>query len=81
VAVSVFKPALFSVAVRPALAQIAVSGPADQVKSLTLQDISASIKVADTMTRGKRQMPCEITLPPSITLVKCEPALFEVDIK
>jgi YbbR domain-containing protein len=81
VAVSVFKPALFSVAIKPASAHITVSGPADQIRSLTLQDISASIKVADTMTRGKRQVPCEITLPPSITMVKCEPALFEVDIK
>jgi len=81
VAVSVFKPALFSVAVKPASAHITVSGPADQVKSLTLQEISASIKVADTMARVRRQLPCEITLPPGITLVKCDPALFEVDIK
>lgn len=81
VAVSVFKPALFSVAVKPASAHIAVSGPADQVKSLTLQDISASIKVTDTMPRGKYRLPCEITLPPGITLVKCDPALFDVEIK
>ena len=81
VAVSVFKPALFSVAVKPASAHIAVSGPAGQVKSLTLQEISASIKVTDTMPRGKYRLPCEITLPPGITLVKCEPALFEVDIR
>jgi hypothetical protein len=81
VAVSVFKPALFSVTIKPAYAQIAVSGPADQVKSLTLQDISASIKVADTMARGGHRLPCEITLPPGISLVKCDPALFEVEIR
>ena len=81
VTVSLFKPALFSVAVKPASAHIAVSGPADQVKSLTLQDISASIKVTDTMPRGKYRLPCEITLPPGIALVKCDPALFEVEIK
>jgi YbbR domain-containing protein len=81
VAVSVFKPALFSVAVKPASAQITVSGPADEVKGLTLQDVSASIKIADTMVKGVRKLPCEITLPPGVALVKCEPALFDVEIR
>lgn len=81
VAVSLFKPALFIVSLRPATAHITVSGPAEQVKSLTLQEIAASIKVADTMAKGRHRLPCEITLPPGIALVKCDPALFEVEIK
>jgi hypothetical protein len=81
VAVSVFKPALYVVSVKPATAQIAVSGAADAINRLTLQDISATLKIADTVARGKRRMPCEITLPPGVALVKCEPALFDVEIK
>jgi YbbR domain-containing protein len=81
VAVSLFKPGQFIVSLRPATAHITVSGPAEQVKSLTLQEIAASIKVADTMVKGRHRLPCEITLPPGIALVKCDPALFEVEIK
>jgi YbbR domain-containing protein len=81
VAVSLFKPGQFIVSLKPATAHITISGPAEQVKSLTLQEIAASIKVADTMVRGRYRLPCEITLPPGIALVKCDPALFEVEIK
>jgi YbbR domain-containing protein len=81
VSLTVLKPAQRGVTVRPTTAQIAVSGPAGAVKGLTLQDISATLKLTDTIPKGRRRMPIEITLPPGITLVKCEPALFDVEIR
>jgi hypothetical protein len=81
VALTVFKPAARALVVRPPTAQISVSGAAGAVKALTLQDISATLKITDTIPKGKLRLPCEITLPPGITLVKCEPAFFDVEIR
>ena len=80
VAVNVFKSRLISVTVKPAKAQITVSGAADPVRALTLQGISATLRVTDTVARGRHQLPCEITLPPGISLVKCDPPVFDVEV-
>ena len=81
VSLTVFKPATHAVTVRPAVAQIAVSGASATVRNLTLQEVSATLKLTDTLPKGKYRLPVEITLPPGVTLVKCEPALFDVEIK
>jgi YbbR domain-containing protein len=81
VSLTVFKPALHAVTVKPTVAQIAVSGASATVRNLTLQEVSATLKLTDTLQKGKWRLPVEITLPPGVTLVKCEPALFDVEIK
>ncbi|MEO0107835.1 MAG: hypothetical protein ABIK62_01500, partial [candidate division WOR-3 bacterium] len=77
---SVFKPASRSVTVRPAQAQISVSGAEEVVRNLTIQSIAATLKITDTVPRGTHRLPIEIALPPGLTLVRCDPALFEVEV-
>jgi len=81
VTISVFKSTVRTVLVKPARAQITVSGAADAVRALDLQDIAATLKITDTLPKGKYELPCEIALPSGITLVKCDPPVFEVDVK
>lgn len=81
VTVNVFKPASRAVVLSPGRVQVTVSGAAEPVRGLELQDILATMKITDTVPRGKYQLPCEITLPPGISLVKCEPPLFDLEVK
>ena len=81
VALTIIKPAVHNVVVKPATARVTVAGAAGTIRDLTLQGISASLKVTDTFPKGQRRMPCEIALPSGVTLVKCEPTLFDVEIK
>jgi YbbR domain-containing protein len=81
VALTIIKPAIHLVTVKPPNARVTVSGAAEAVRGLSLQSISASLKVTDTFPKGSRRMPCEIALPTGIALVRCEPALFDVEIK
>lgn len=77
----VFRPMSHSVTVKPMSARITVSGAGPVIRTLTLQDISATLKLADSLRKGNYRLPAEITLPPNVTLVKCEPALFDVEIR
>ncbi|HTW92104.1 MAG TPA: hypothetical protein VMH22_10395 [bacterium] len=64
----------------PAEAQIAVAGLASKVNSLKQSDVTAQVKVSG-LSPGDYQLAPEITLPPGIRLVKCEPQLFDVTVK
>ena len=81
VGLTVLRPSQHPVVREPGQGQAHDSGPADDVKNLTLQDLSATMKSRDTMARGRFRLPCEISLPPGIALRKCEPALFDVEVK
>lgn len=64
----------------PTEVQIAVAGPASKVDSLKQSGVTAQIKVSG-LAPGDYQLAPEITLPPGIRLVKCEPQLFDVTVK
>lgn len=81
VTLNVFKSTGRTVTVRPQSARIIVSGAADRVKVLTLQDVAATLKITDTLPQGISLLPCEISLPPGVALVKCEPVRFEVEVQ
>jgi YbbR domain-containing protein len=81
VTVSVLRPASRAVSVKPDRAQITVSGATDAVRAMTLQAIGATLKITDTIPRGEHQLPCEISLPPGIMLVKCDPPFFDVNVR
>jgi YbbR domain-containing protein len=78
---TVLKPSLRTVIVKPSVAQITISGAAGSVRGLTLQDLSATLKITDTTPKGKHRLPIEITLPSGITLAKCDPTLFDVEVR
>jgi len=64
----------------PEEAQIAVAGPESKLKTLRPDRIKAKLNLAN-LNPGKHQVRAEITLPPGISLVKCEPAFFQVTIR
>jgi YbbR-like protein len=64
----------------PDEAQIAVAGPETKVKALKAYEVKAKLNLAD-YGPGWHQVRAEITLPPGISLVKCEPAFFQVKIQ
>ena len=68
------------VRVEPTEAQIAVSGPESRLKELKARAIIAKLNIAN-LNPGTNQVRAEITLPPGISLVKCEPAFFQVTIR
>jgi hypothetical protein len=64
----------------PNEAQIAVAGPESKLKALRPYEIKAKLDLAD-YGPGSHQVRAEIILPPGISLVKCEPAFFQVKIR
>ncbi|MEO0115118.1 MAG: CdaR family protein [candidate division WOR-3 bacterium] len=68
------------VELKPAEAQIAVAGPESKLKNLKPWEIKAKLNLAG-LTAGTHQVRAEITLPTGISLVKCEPAFFQVKIR
>ncbi len=66
--------------IRPNEAQIAVSGPESKLKILKPSEIIAKLNI-ENLTSGIHEIRAEITLPPGINLVKCEPAFFQVKIR
>lgn len=64
----------------PNEAQIAVAGPESKLKALRPSEIKAKLNLADYGS-GTHQVRAEISLPPGIALVKCEPAFFQVTIR
>lgn len=64
----------------PKEAQIAVSGPESQLKTLKPAMIKAKLNLQN-LNPGTHQVRAEITLPPGISLVKCEPPFFQVTIR
>lgn len=68
------------VSLEPDEAQIAVAGPASKLKALRPNAIKAKLNLAG-YGPGIHQVRAEITLPAGISLVKCEPAFFQVKIR
>lgn len=68
------------VRLEPTEAQIAVSGPESKLKTLRPRQIIAKLNIAN-LNPGNNQVRAEITLPPGISLIKCEPAFFQVKIR
>jgi YbbR domain-containing protein len=68
------------ISVVPKEAQIAVSGPESKLKVIKPNEINAILNIAN-LTSGTHQVRATITLPLGISLVKCEPAFFQVKIQ
>ena len=68
------------ISLKPDEAQIAVAGPESKLKALKPYEIKAKLDLAN-YGPGSYQVRAEITLPPEISLVKCEPAFFQVKIR
>lgn len=73
-------PKGIKVKVTPEEAQIAVAGPTGKIQNLKTSDIKATIKITN-QSKGVQKLPAEIELPAGITLVKCEPQYFDVEIR
>ena len=69
-----------TVTVEPREAQIAVAGAESKLETMKPESIIARINITDLLA-GTHQVRAEITLPPGISLVKCEPAFFRVKIQ
>ena len=68
------------ISLEPDEAQIAVAGPESKLKALRPYGIKAKLDLAN-YGPGTHQVRAEITLPPGISLVKCEPPFFQVKIR
>lgn len=81
VPVRVLAPSSIRVTVDPGVAQVAIAGPASRVDSLRSGDIRLVIKVS-TLAPGTHRLPAEVSeLPEGFRLVKCEPQLFDVEVR
>ncbi|MCS7258260.1 MAG: CdaR family protein [candidate division WOR-3 bacterium] len=65
---------------KPQLATIMVSGPESKIANLKPEDIIIRLNLSGFKV-GNYKLPAEIILPPQVYLKKCEPKIFEVEIK
>jgi YbbR domain-containing protein len=81
VPVKVIAPASMTVEVAPEVAQVAIAGPASRIDSLRASDVTLNIKIA-SLQPGEHRLAAEVSsLPRGFRLVKCEPQLFDVNIR
>jgi dephospho-CoA kinase len=75
----IYQPKM-SVKLKPQFAQITVKGAQSRVNALLPTDIIVRINLQEYKA-GTYKIPAEIILPREIHFVKCEPQLFEVELK
>ncbi|MEO0131627.1 MAG: CdaR family protein [candidate division WOR-3 bacterium] len=78
--IQLIRPSQAVIKINPALAKLTISGPESKINNLSPDEIIIQINLSE-LKAGRYKLPAEIVLPKNIYLERCEPKLFEVEIR